>query len=273
MRSRLDMITRIVFAGMASLMFWTGSALLSWVLLPAVRVRMRDRWARARGCQRHVRRAFRLFHAFLHRTGLLDYDYRQVRPLPRGLAGQPFVMVANHPSLIDVTAIASAWDALCVVAKRPLFRSFLVGHLLRCCDHIDGGDGSAMSGASVIEEAQVRLRGGLPVLVFPEGTRSPAGSASLRPFKRGAFEIACRARVPILPVLVRLDRPILLKRQGWYRSVERQRVRLTVEPLAPVPVAELGVDSAALARRVEALFRGKLGLRIEPERSAVRKAG
>jgi 1-acyl-sn-glycerol-3-phosphate acyltransferase len=207
-----------------------------------------------------------MFHAFMYRTGLLDFDYRQVGSLPAELAGQPFVMVANHPSLIDATAIASAWNTTCVVAKRSLFRSLLVGRLLHYCDHIDGGDGSLISGASVIEEAQIRLKGGLPVLVFPEGTRSPAGSTSLRPFKRGAFEIACRARVPILPVLVRLDRPILLKSQRWYQSAARRRVRLTVEPLAPIATQANG-NSATLARLVEGIFRKKLDLTAEDART------
>ncbi len=259
MYSLLVSTTRILLAGIALFLFWTGAAVLSWLLLPVFRLRRNGRWERARVCQSVVRRALRMFHAFMHATDLLDFDYRQVGALPAELAGRPFVMVANHPSLIDVTAIASAWDATCVVAKRPLFRSLLVGRLLRYCDHIDGGDGSAISGASVIEEAQLRLQGGLPVLVFPEGTRSPAGSTSLRPFKRGAFEVACRAGVPILPVLVRLDRPILLKSQRWYQSAERQRVRLTLEPLAPV-ATQVDGDSAALATEVEAIFREKLDL-------------
>ena len=263
---RIHRIHRVLLAGIALFLFWTGAAVLSWLLLPVLRLRTHGRWERARVCQSAVRQALRMFHAFMHGTGLLDYDYRQVGALPAELAGQPFVMVANHPSLIDVTAIASAWEATCVVAKRPLFRSWLVGRLLRYCDHIDGGDGSAVSGASVIEDAQIRLKGGLPVLVFPEGTRSPAGSTSLRPFKRGAFEIACRAGVPILPVLVRLDRPILLKSQRWYQSAERQRVRLTLEPLAPI-ATQVNGDSAALAGQVEAIFRKELDLTAEDSRT------
>jgi 1-acyl-sn-glycerol-3-phosphate acyltransferase len=267
--SLLVSIARILLAAIASFLFWSGAAVLSWLLLPVVRLRGRGRWERARVCQSAVRRAFCLFHAFMHRTGLLDYDYRRVGALPAELAGRPFVMVANHPSLIDVTALAAAWDTTCVVAKQPLFRSLLVGRLLRYCDHIDGGDGSAVAGAAVIDEALARLKGGLPVLVFPEGTRSPAGSTSLHPFKRGAFEIACRAGVPILPVLVRLDRPILLKGQRWYQSAERRRVRLTVESLAPIAVPA-NSDSAALARRVEAIFRKTLNLGVEEMSASAR---
>src|SRR5450631_4133540 len=269
MYSLLVSIARILLAGIASFMFWTGAAVLSWLLLPVLRLRSHGRWARAPVRQSAVRRALRSLHAFMHGTGLLDYDYRQVGALPADLAGRPFVMVANHPSLIDVSAIASAWGATCVVAKRPLFRSLFVGRLLRYCDHIEGGDGSVLSGAAVIEEALIRLKGGLPVLVFPEGTRSPAGSASLRPFKRGAFEIACRARVPILPVLVRLDRPILLKSQRWYQAAERRRVRLTVEPLEPI-ATQANRDSAALARQVEAIFRKQLDLGAEEARPVAR---
>lgn len=262
-------IARILLTGIAFVFFWTGGTILSWVILPAIRLRVRERWPRARACQSAVRRGFRMFHSYMHRAGLLDYDYRRVPPLPAELRGKPFVMVSNHPSLIDVTAISSAWDALCVVAKHPLFRSPMVGGLLRQCEHVDGGDGSPLSGAAVIEEALVRLAGGIPVLIFPEGTRSPAGSASLRKFKRGAFEIACRAQVPILPVLVRLDSPVLLKSQRWYQSAERRRVRMTVEPLAAIPVAELAAGATALARRAEARYREALQITGDPAKTSV----
>jgi hypothetical protein len=67
-------------------------------------------------------------------------------------------------------------------------------------------------------------------------------------------------------VLVRLDRPILLKSQRWYQSAARRRVRLTVEPLAPIATQANG-NSATLARLVEGIFRKKLDLTAEDART------
>src|SRR5205085_6640129 len=109
--------------------------------------------------------------------------------------GPSFVIVANHPTLIDVLALSAVFGRLTCVAKGGLFRAPLLGRVVRDCAHIDGGDGDPLSGAMVVQQALERLAQRMPVLVFPEGTRSPPGG--LHPFKRGAFEIACRAGVPV----------------------------------------------------------------------------
>ena len=57
--------------------------------------------------------------------------------------------------------------------------------------------------AAFVTQALDRLAQSMPMLVFPEGTRSPAGG--LRRFRRGPFEIACRANVPVVPVLIRCE--------------------------------------------------------------------
>ncbi len=45
------------------------------------------------------------------------------------------------------------------------------------------------------------VRGGKSLMVFPDGTRTPDGR--LQEFKHGAFKIAVRARVPVVPVAIR----------------------------------------------------------------------
>ena len=79
-------------------------------------------------------------------------------------------------------------------------------------------------------EALERLRDGMPVLIFPEGTRSPEGG--LRAFKRGAFEIAYRAGVPIVPLFIRCQPPVLSKEAPWYRA-PRIPPRYTITRLVP----------------------------------------
>lgn len=188
--------------------FWGGAVLLSWVVCPALFVVVRDRVRRRRISQRICRRAFQLFHGYM---GAL----RLVRTEVAGSGGHaghaghaarppgPFVMVANHPTLVDVTGLLANYDALCCVVKSSLIRNVFVGRLLRFCGHIDGGDGDIMSAAAILYEARERLADGDGVLVFPEGTRSPR--RGLHPFRRGAFELATRAGVPVWPVFIACD--------------------------------------------------------------------
>jgi 1-acyl-sn-glycerol-3-phosphate acyltransferase len=165
----------------------------------------------------------------------------------------PLVVVANHPTLVDVTAVLARFDGLCCVVKAGLIRNVFVGRLLRMCGHIDGGDGGAMSGAAVMQEALRRLEAGISVLVFPEGTRSPPGG--LNAFRRGAFEIASRAGVRVRPLVLTCNPPALSKGVPFWRQPERM-ARLRIQPTPAIDVR----DARAVCGAVEASYRQRLGI-------------
>lgn len=250
MRRLLDRVQRVLLTGSAFLYFFTGGALLSWVILPILRWRTPPA-ERARRCRRALGTAWRQFHAYMRNTGLIDYDPRNVR---LDLPPPPFVMVANHPTLIDVTALVSACPDVVCVSKAAMFRSPLVGRLLRYCDHVQGGDGSPFGGAAVVEGAVERLNAGISVLLFPEGTRSLPGR--LGEFRHGAFEIAARANVPIVPMLVTCDPPTLLRGESWYDTPDRKPT-MTVTRL-PVLHPPHGEPREA-ARSLRATYLARLG--------------
>jgi len=77
------------------------------------------------------------------------------------------------------------------------------------------------------------LHEGSSLVMFPEGTRSPDGR--LREFKPGAFALAQRARVPILPIAIEGTAQALPKRGFILRGPHR--IRLTV--LEKIPAAEV----------------------------------
>jgi 1-acyl-sn-glycerol-3-phosphate acyltransferase len=236
--------------------FWSGAVLLAWTLCPVLFVTVRDERRRWRACQRVVRVAFGWFHEYMRVLTLLEAT---VTTASRGGNAEltdprePVVVVANHPTLVDVTAILAHADDLCCVVKAGLIRSVFVGRLLRTCGHIDGGDGGAMSGAAVMQEALCRLEAGLSVLVFPEGTRSAPGG--LHAFRRGAFEIAARAGVPVRPLTLTCTPPALSKGVPFWRQPERM-ARLRIQPGALVDAS----DARGACAAVEAAYRLRLGI-------------
>jgi 1-acyl-sn-glycerol-3-phosphate acyltransferase len=200
-----------------------------------------------------VRAAWVLFHDYLRWVGLVDFDRRRYDLDVRA----PSIVIANHPTLIDITALMVAVGPACIVAKKALFSHPLVGPLLRACGHIAvGSPGEGM--ASAVDQAEARLRAGHLVILFPEGTRSPVGG--LGRFRLGAFELARRTGVPILPVRITAEPPALWKGLAWY-AIPRQTVNFRLQPLPPVSVdpsatmAELhditAMTKAALAGRAE----------------------
>ena len=244
---------RIGFAAASFAGFGVGALLLSVVVLPVVSLCTWSRERRVRRCQRLVQVSFRVFHAFMRRVGLVDWDPARCHAR---LPEQPVVVVANHPTLVDITALVSLFGPICFLAKRALFRNPLVGPLLYWCNQIPGGGNTLHENMQVIEAALDRLARGHSVLLFPEGTRSPPGGM-LR-FHAGAFEIARRAGVPIIPVVMQAEPAGLYRGLAWYQIPSRTiRLRAHVLP-ALEPNARGDGDARSIRAQVEDAIRARL---------------
>ena len=115
----------------------------------------------------------------------------------------PVILMSNHQSLVDIAAIVSTLPRSVVwrfVAKKELVRIPFFGWSLYTSGHIIIDRGQREKAVRSLARAAERIRSGVSVIVFPEGTRSPTGS--LRPFKSGPFHLAVAAQVPIVPITV-----------------------------------------------------------------------
>jgi 1-acyl-sn-glycerol-3-phosphate acyltransferase len=251
---RIFQMGRIGLAGLAFLSFGLGGLLFALILLPLLRWKHRGQpdLARAAACQRWVQRSFVLLHAYMRVCGLLDFDPRRTADRT---PGSRFVIVANHPTLVDVSAIIAVFGRSACVAKTPIFRAPVIGSIVRSCGYLDGGGGDPFAGASVVRQALERLAEQMPIVIFPEGTRSPQGS--LHPFQRGAFEIACRARVPVLPIFIRCEPAALGKGRAWY-DIPPRTAEFTLTPLPVMHPDEFGGDATKMTAASEAVFRQQL---------------
>jgi 1-acyl-sn-glycerol-3-phosphate acyltransferase len=247
---------KIVPAGVLFLVFWLCSPIVGWIIFPIVGLRSRqlsqaERMARY---QWIASGGFGLFVRAMRWFRLIDFDPSQVRhATPRG----PFVLVANHPTLIDVVILSSVYRNLCCVAKPALFRNPLVGRLLRYCGHIEAAPpgASPIAGATVIQRCIDRLNAGLPILIFPEGTRSPADLSGqlIGPMSRGAFEIAARAGVAIVPVFLACSPLALGRGMPWYVLPTRP-VRFEITPLPVMHVDANPRETRAAAAHYHGLL-------------------
>ena len=101
---------------------------------------------------------------------------------------------------------------------------------------------------NMLRDGTERIARGDNFLIFPQGTRVPAG-VPRRPLRRGAAQIALHTGAPILPVSITCDPPVLAKGQPWYQLADRIIVyTLTVGDEIPVVRAEgSGTHAAAVA--------------------------
>jgi len=261
---RLWQITRAVRSGTSFLGAWIGAIVMATVLFPLSRLRHRHEPAieRAAACQRWLQRAFVMLFDYMRLCGLIDFNPRRV---DTSTPGPRFVMVANHPTLVDHGALAAAFGRLVCVAKPLLFRAPIIGQVVRGCAYLEGGEAEGLAAGLIVNEALDRIAQSMPMLVFPEGTRSPEGG--LLRFRRGPFEIACRANVPIVPVLIRCNPLVLGKGTPWY-DVPSKIAVLTLTRLPPMTPAAFGGNAGAMTEACEEIFRRHLGLPVAETRAA-----
>ena len=112
----------------------------------------------------------------------------------------PYVVVSNHQSLADIPLISNLPWEMKWIGKDVLFRIPVVGWMMQLAGDIRVDRASARSGARALLNAQKVLAQKCSVMIFPEGTRTLDGR--LRTFADGAFHLAVRAGVPILPVVI-----------------------------------------------------------------------
>ncbi len=113
----------------------------------------------------------------------------------------PCIFVANHQSNVDIWALMSVLPKKTrFVAKQSLFRVPILGWALRVSEFIPIDRSNRARAIRSLKDAATKIRGGRPVVLFPEGTRS-AGD-TLAPFKKGPFHLALDAGVPVVPVAI-----------------------------------------------------------------------
>jgi 1-acyl-sn-glycerol-3-phosphate acyltransferase len=248
---------RSALVGSCFVAFWGGSVIMGWLMLPFLLLWPGTRAEKMRRVQRCVRGGFKLFHLTMRAMWL----YHRVSPSrslrPNGApADSPVVLVANHPSLCDVTSIGSLFPNIVAVARPSLANNPLLRPLVRSCGFIPVG-------VHMLKEAEERLRMGFDVLIFPEGTRSPV-EGSLHPFHRGAFELAARAKVPLVLLKLTCTPPALSKGLPIWKHPDRLAV-LNIEPFDVIHPADSELGSKALCRAIEQRYRELLGYSVENE--------
>ena len=159
------------------------------------------------------------------------------------------VIVSNHISLIDFVILVSLLgDTVCVtkeaVGRNPFMR--IVARKILVVD---------MGPESVLRQSAQYLAAGVNVLVFPEGTRTPAEAEHV--FRRGAAHLALAAGAPVEMLFITCDPPVLGKRQPWWDVGDRTtrysfayKGGLAVPPAAPGDYAALRRQSRELTRQM-----------------------
>lgn len=154
-----------------------------------------------------------------------------------------YVFAANHQSLFDTPIMFAGLPvSFRILYKQSLNAIPFLGWHLWLSGHIPVDRGNAIRARRSLDRAAERIRQGMSVVVFPEGTRSRDGS--LGRFKAGSFLLAVKAGVPVVPVTIAESWRVM--RRGRV-TVYPGTVRVTVD--RPIPVE--GFDESSASRLCE----------------------
>ncbi|MBW2463987.1 MAG: 1-acyl-sn-glycerol-3-phosphate acyltransferase [Deltaproteobacteria bacterium] len=252
---------RKTLAAFSILMFFSSGITLSLLFFPLIalvtfsreRQRSFSTWALAT--------SYPLFLGWLKFWHLIDYERIPLPPdLPKDRA---FVVVASHPTLLDVI-FCMGWFRLLTVVKASWYRSWTLRFVTRMTHYIpaaglpeDDGDFEPS-----LERMVAQLKLGRSLITFPEGTREPHGK--LLRFHRGPFEVATRARVPVVPLFIATDKPFLLRGS----MLPTERMTYTFEWLPFIDCAAEDLEPAKLRSRVHRMFEERRARYTEELKSA-----
>jgi len=211
MGERQTYLWRILVTGACFVLFGVGGLILGLIVFPLVLLLPGGRARRSARTRVLVQRAFRLFVTTMSGLGGISYEF-----LGRERLGRPGqLIIANHPTLVDVVFIVAFTPAPACVVKSALFANPFTRRVVRAAGYISNAPTDSM-----IELATGALRSGDTLVMFPEGTRTRPGQPMA--FHRGAASVAVHGASVLTPIYIQVDQPLLHKTQPWYRVPPRQ---------------------------------------------------
>jgi 1-acyl-sn-glycerol-3-phosphate acyltransferase len=159
---------------------------------------------------------------------------------------QPRVYAANHISALDIPLLYACLPSqFRILAKKELFRYPFLGWHLRRSGQLPIDQDNPAAAVRSLRKAVDTLRQGMPLVIFPEGGRSENGQ--VQPFMSGAFYLAIKAQVEVVPIAI----------AGTFEVLPMRHFHMRPGPIQlllgePISTAGLSLhDMETLSRRVQ----------------------
>ena len=213
-KQKANYIWRVAATGFSFASFGLGGVAIGAVIAPMVKLSSQNLELRTQRTQKVIKHSFKGFTEMMVKLGIMTYE---VEGLDKLQHSQQELVIANHPTLIDVVVLIGLMEqANCVVKQALWSNPFTKGPVQNAGYILNAGS------EQFIQDCVSKLQQdrAASLLIFPEGTRTAKGEL-LNDFQRGAANIALRAGVPIRPVLITCTPSTLTKNEKWYHIPDR----------------------------------------------------
>jgi 1-acyl-sn-glycerol-3-phosphate acyltransferase len=200
--------------GFAFAAFGAGALVVNALLLCTIAAVYHNDVQRQYAARACVRKSFRMFLWLVEALRIMRLDIDE--PTCEQLAtAQGCIVVANHPTLIDVVVLLAYIEQGNCVVKRALWRNPLLSWIVRLAGYIPNTEAETL-----VPACGHALERNEALIIFPEATRTVPG-APLR-FQRGAASIAVRYGADMKLVRIECEPVMLVKGRPWYDVPERR---------------------------------------------------
>ncbi len=169
----------------------------------------------------------------------------------------PAVLVANHQSQIDALVAFALFRPFKPISKAVVRWIPIFGWNFMLNRYIALHRGDRKSVARMAEDCRFWLRRGMPVMMYPEGTRSPDGE--IKEFNKGAFTLAVEENCPVFPIVIDGTADALPRKSGLLGLQANLHARV-LDPIMP-DSPDVGGPNAHPRERAAALrdlVRGRM---------------
>ncbi|PJG85412.1 lysophospholipid acyltransferase family protein [Conservatibacter flavescens] len=247
MAEKLDWLRRFFGTMFGFVLFGVLGMSYKLVLAPYVKRVKKGDFSHLLQARQSVGKIWAFFIKYLIWVGVLEVEYRGFERL--GRKGQ--LVVANHPSLLDVVLILSKESRLNCIVKKELLNNPVMTDPIIACGFLPNTESEEMLAKShqILQDEAL--------LLFPEGTRT--GWDGVVNLHRGAVSIGLRSAEVITPIIIKMSPPNFKKGQPWYK-IPPQKIRYElivaedIDPKALLAEKPLPIASRRLKKQLEDLF-------------------
>lgn len=237
--NKLNRLWRMSATGLGFALFGLGGLfILSTLWFSLLRIGVWNKKHRSTIAQCSISFSFKFFLWIIKLLGTIDYQFIGLEKLQHD---KSCLVIANHPSLLDVVLLASVMPRCDCMVKESLLNNIFVRGVIKTAGYIANTEASKMlpyCNQTLLEEGRI--------LIFPEGTRSVPGE--LLVLQRGAANIALRCQADIRIIHIECDPPMLIKSQKWY-DVPPKKPRFTITVGDKIAISDFADDNITVSAR------------------------
>ncbi len=233
-------------------LFGVGSLTMGVVIFGFIRIFTRDRLKTKQRIQYTIHKGFAFFVFYMKLTGILSIEYQGVDKLQKD---KGVIVIANHPSLVDVVIIIGLIPNADCIVKEALWQNFFIKWIVKAA-YIPNRNAEGL-----LDDCKDALRDGGNLVIFPEGTRSEAGKPYK--FQRGLANIAINTGAALRPIQIHCKPEFLTKRLKWYQIPAKKahfliKVDDRISPVSQIKDAKPTMASRKLTQYLEEYYRERV---------------